>query len=83
MYKKLLLPPILLLLGYALLTQSDFKTIASGVAIFLVGMFFMEDGFKVLSGGALEKVLKKVPVMSLHLSLVVFFQQLLFRVPLS
>ncbi len=59
MYKKLLLPPILLLLGYALLTQSDFKTIASGVAIFLVGMFFMEDGFKVLSGGALEKVLKK------------------------
>ncbi len=59
MYQKLLLPPILLLLGYGLLSNNDFKAIASGIAIFIVGMTFMENGFKLFTGGALEKVLKK------------------------
>ncbi len=59
MYKKLLFFPILLLLGYGLLNNNDFKAIASGIAIFIVGMIFMEDGFKLFTGGVLEKVLKK------------------------
>ena len=59
MYKKLLLPSIIIALGYALFSSSDFKTIAAGIAIFIVGMLFMEDGFKLFTGGALEKVLKK------------------------
>jgi phosphate:Na+ symporter len=59
MYKKLFFFPILILLGYGLLSNNDFKAIASGIAIFIVGMTFMEDGFKLFTGGALEKVLKK------------------------
>ncbi len=59
MYKKLLSAPILLLLGYGLFTNNDFKAITSGIAIFIVGMIFMEDGFKLFTGGTLEKVLKK------------------------
>ena len=34
------------LLGYFTLISSDFKVIAAGIAIFLVGMVFLEDGFK-------------------------------------
>lgn len=59
MFKKIISMPILLLLGYGLLTNNDFKAIASGVAIFIVGMIFMEDGFKLFTGGMLEKILKK------------------------
>ena len=35
----------------------NFNTIIAGVAIFLIGMIFMEDGFKLFSGGLLERVL--------------------------
>jgi phosphate:Na+ symporter len=59
MYKKILSLPVLLLLGYGLLNNNDFKAIASGIAIFIVGMIFMEDGFKLFTGGTLEKILKK------------------------
>lgn len=59
MYKKLLFPPVLIFFGYALITQNDFKIISSGIAIFIVGMIFMEDGFKLFTGGVLEKILKK------------------------
>ncbi len=59
MGKKYLIIPVVLLLGYGMASNSDFKTIASGVAIFIVGMVFMEDGFRLFTGGVLEKVLKK------------------------
>ena len=59
MFKKVLSLPILLLLGYGLMTNNDFKAIASGIAIFIVGMIFMEDGFKLFTGGTLEKILQK------------------------
>lgn len=59
MGKKYLLIPVLFLLGYGMAASGDFKTIASGVAIFIVGMVFMEDGFRLFTGGVLEKVLKK------------------------
>lgn len=32
--------------------------IIAGIAIFLIGMAFMEDGFKLFSGGVLEKILQ-------------------------
>ena len=35
------------------------RLIVAGVAIFLIGMVSMEDGFKLFSGGFIEKVLKK------------------------
>ncbi len=43
--RRLLLPVILLLLGYAFWQNSNFKQIAAGVAIFLFGMLSIEDGF--------------------------------------
>ncbi len=46
-------------LGYAILASDDFKVIASGIAIFMVGMFFMEEGFKAFAGGILERFLEK------------------------
>lgn len=59
MGKKYLLFPVLFLLGYGMAASGDFKTIASGIAIFIVGMVFMEDGFRLFTGGVLEKILKK------------------------
>ncbi|MBD3841797.1 MAG: Na/Pi cotransporter family protein [Campylobacterales bacterium] len=59
MYRKLFYPLFLLALAYLLFASNDAKIIVSGIAIFLIGMFFMEDGFKLFSGGVLEKVLEK------------------------
>lgn len=57
MQKRFLIPFFLLLLAYLVTISNDFKIIAAGVAIFLVGMFFMEDGFKMLAGSTLRAVL--------------------------
>ncbi|MCK0142774.1 Na/Pi symporter [Aliiroseovarius sp. F20344] len=57
--KKLLLPVILLVLTLGFWASSDFQEIAAGVAIFLFGMLMLEDGFKLFSGGILEKLLEK------------------------
>jgi phosphate:Na+ symporter len=59
MLKKLLLPVILLVLTLGFWASSEFQEIAAGVAIFLFGMLMLEDGFKLFSGGALERVLDK------------------------
>lgn len=59
MFKKYIYPFFLLALAYVLFTSYDAKVIIAGVSIFLIGMIFMEDGFKLFSGGALEKVLSK------------------------
>ncbi len=60
MMKKLLLPVILLALSLGFWVSPDFQQIAAGVAIFLFGMLMLEDGFRLFSGGLLEKALKKV-----------------------
>ncbi|MCD6432547.1 MAG: Na/Pi cotransporter family protein [Sulfurimonas sp.] len=57
--KRLIYPIFLLTIAYILFSSHDAKTIIAGVAVFLVGMVFMEDGFKLFSGGMLEKVLEK------------------------
>ncbi|MDH3219078.1 MAG: Na/Pi cotransporter family protein [Gammaproteobacteria bacterium] len=59
MLKKIILPTILLVLAYGFWISPDFKEIAAGVAIFLFGMLFLEDGFKAFTGGVLEKLLQK------------------------
>lgn len=58
MFRKIILPVIFIILGYGFWLSPDFKEIAAGVAIFLFGMLSLEEGFKVFTGGALEKVLK-------------------------
>ena len=57
--KQYLYPLTLLGMAYLLFSSNDTKTIIAGIAVFLIGMVFMEDGFKLFSGGMLEKVLEK------------------------
>lgn len=59
MLKRIIYPVFLLGIAYLLFASNDAKIIIAGIAIFLVGMVFMEDGFKLFSGGMLEKVLEK------------------------
>ncbi|MEA3290604.1 MAG: Na/Pi cotransporter family protein [Campylobacterota bacterium] len=59
MLKKTINPLLVLGVAYLLFYSNDAKTIIAGIAIFLIGMVFMEDGFKLFSGGVLEKVLEK------------------------
>ena len=59
-YQKLITPVIVLLLFSSLLflgMNTDFSMILGGIAIFLIGMEFMEGGFKNFSGGVLERIL--------------------------
>ncbi|QKF58640.1 Na/Pi cotransporter family protein [Aliarcobacter lanthieri] len=59
MIKKVLFPLLFLVLAYFVLSYESAKEIIAGIAIFLVGMYFMEDGFKLFSGGVLEKILER------------------------
>ncbi|MCI2400863.1 Na/Pi symporter [Aliiroseovarius subalbicans] len=57
--KRLLLPVILGFLVFGFWISPDFQEIAAGVAIFLFGMLMLEDGFKLFSGGFLERLLER------------------------
>ena len=57
--KKYLSYLLLVALGYLLYINEDSKYIVAGVGIFIIGMHFMEDGFKLFSGGILEKLISK------------------------
>ncbi len=62
MYKNLFAPIIVLLLLGALFLLGlypDVSMILGGVALFLIGMEYMEGGFKAFSGGLLERVLER------------------------
>ena len=59
MLKPLFFPSILLLLAYGFWVSSEFQVITAGVAIFLYGMVYLEQGFKVYTGGLLENILQK------------------------
>ena len=59
MLRKIILPTILLILSYGFWVSPDFKEIAAGVAIFLFGMLFLEEGFRSFTGGLLERLLQK------------------------
>ncbi len=59
MTRKILLLTTFVLLAYGFWISPEFKTIAAGVAIFLLGMFSLEQGFKSFSGGVLENFLRK------------------------
>lgn len=59
MFKNWLLFLTMVLLAYGIWLSSEFKTIAAGVAIFLFGMMFMEQGFTAFTGGTLERLLQR------------------------
>lgn len=61
-YKSFFAPVIILLLSgglFLLGLYPDISMILGGIALFLIGMEYMEGGFKAFSGGFLERVLKK------------------------
>lgn len=57
--KKALLLTTLAILAVGFWLSPDFKEIAAGVAIFLFGMLALEKGFRSLTGGVLESLLRK------------------------
>lgn len=66
MLKSVSIPFFLIFLGYIVVANENFTVILSGIAIFIIGMFFMQDGFKQLSGGILEKLLEKFTSNTLY-----------------
>ncbi len=59
MFKRIIAPLLFLLFIWFIIYNNDAKTIIAGIAIFLIGMHYMENGFKLFSGGALENILEK------------------------
>ncbi len=59
MFKRLIVPLIFLVFAWFIISNNDARTIIAGIAIFLIGMHYMENGFRLFSGGALETVLEK------------------------
>lgn len=59
MLKRIISPLIFLFFAWFIVSSDNAKTIIAGIAIFLIGMHYMENGFKLFSGGALETVLQK------------------------
>lgn len=57
--KKLLLPVIIVAMLSGFWLSPQFQEIAAGVAIFLFGMLMLEDGFRLFSGGFLERILER------------------------
>lgn len=59
MLKRVISPLLFLVFAWFIVTSSDAKIIIAGIAVFLIGMHYMENGFKLFSGGALETILEK------------------------
>jgi len=57
--RKLFLPSIFLILAYGFWVSPEFREISAGVAILMFGMLAMEEGFRMFTGGVLEKLLRK------------------------
>ena len=60
MFKRISFLFFLILLGFILFLNPNFKTIAAGIAVLLFGMIMLEEGFKVFTKGFLKNLLKKV-----------------------
>ncbi|SFR56425.1 Na/Pi cotransporter family protein [Thiomicrospira sp. ALE5] len=56
--QQILLITLILSLFSLMIWSQDFTQVAAGVALFLFGMTLLENGFKALSGGILERILK-------------------------
>lgn len=58
-YKQWILVVVVVLLTYILLIYNELASILAGVAILLIGMMNLSEGFKSFSGGFLERILAK------------------------
>ena len=59
MFNKIILPLLFLVFFWFVVSNDHAKTIIAGIAIFIIGMQYMENGFKLFSGGVLETILQK------------------------
>ncbi len=59
MLRKTILPTIFIFLVYGFWVSPDFKVISAGIAVFLFGMLFLEQGFEAFTGGLLETILQR------------------------
>ncbi|MGY6550222.1 MAG: Na/Pi cotransporter family protein [Roseinatronobacter sp.] len=57
---QLALAALFVLLALAMLFSPDFQRIAAGIALFLLGMLMLEEGFKALGGSLLERWLTRM-----------------------
>jgi len=58
-FRKLTLPSIFIVLVYGFWVSPEFQEISAGVSILMFGMLAMEEGFRMFTGGVLEKLLRK------------------------
>jgi len=72
MARTLFLLFIFISTAYLVFISSEFKVVATGIAIFLVGMFFIEDGFREFAGSLpvvfYKLSLRKAPIHCSRLS---------------
>ncbi len=59
MFRKIVSFILFALLVYVVLFYEKMQEIGAGIAIILIGMIFLEKGFKYFTGGPLEEILKK------------------------
>lgn len=58
-FKPFWVPVLLLALIILFVWESDLATLAAGIALFMLGMFHLQDGFRAFTGGALERWLQR------------------------
>ena len=58
MFRRIIAPLLFLAFAWFIISNHDARVIIAGIAIFLIGMHYMEDGFKLFSGGLLESILE-------------------------
>lgn len=59
LFKPFWVPVILLVLALLFVWKSELATLAAGIALFMLGMFHLEDGFRAFTGGVLERWLSR------------------------
>ena len=59
MLKRFLLPVMLLALALGFWFSTSFQQVASGIAVLLIGMVFLEQGFKLFAESTLKRLLKR------------------------
>lgn len=59
MYKNLWMPALFVVLGIVFVLSPSATTVAAGVAIFLFGMLFLEQGFQTFTKGILKGLLER------------------------
>ena len=63
MMKRLLLPVIFAFITFGFWIIPSFKEVAAGVAIFLFGMLFLEEGFRAFTGGCSNDCSRRPPTI--------------------